>query len=80
MFGHPFKKKTCLWLINLPKLNPTNIVTPGTQDINGFVYGSSLLYATDESGKILPWNDPRTSIERSKTFIGIANAMAEQWG
>jgi hypothetical protein len=27
-FGHPFKKSTCLWLIGLPKLVPTNIVTP----------------------------------------------------
>lgn len=80
MFGDPFKKKTCLWLKNLHPLKPTNIVTPGQQDRNGFVYGSSLLYATDEKGKILSWKDPRTAIARSKTFIGIAQAMAEQWG
>ena len=33
----------------------------------------------DENGKILPWNDPRTAKARSKTFPGIARAMAEQW-
>ena len=34
----------------------------------------------DENGKIIAWNDPRTAKERSKTFPGIAKAMAEQWG
>lgn len=34
----------------------------------------------DENGKILSWNDPRTAKIRSKTFPGIAKAMAEQWG
>ena len=32
-----------------------------------------------ENGKIISWNDPRTARERSKTFPGIAKAMAEQW-
>lgn len=36
--------------------------------------------ARDENGKILSWNDPRTAKARSKTFAGIAKAMAEQWG
>jgi hypothetical protein len=40
---------------------------------------SSSYYATDENGKILAWNDPRTAMIRSKTFPGIAKAMAEQW-
>ena len=35
--------------------------------------------ARDEQGKILSWNDPRTAKIRSKTFTGIARAMAEQW-
>ena len=41
--------------------------------------GASANYARDENGKILAWNDPRTATIRSKTFPGIAKAMAEQW-
>ena len=79
-FGHHARKSTCLWLKGLPKLIPTDIVSPGKIDKNGFSRGASLDYATDENGKILPWNDPRTAKARSKTFPGIAKAMAEQWG
>lgn len=79
-FGHHARKSTCLWLKGLPKLIPTDIVDPGEIDKNGFSRGASLDYATDENGKILPWNDPRTAKARSKTFPGIAEAMAEQWG
>ena len=79
-FGHHARKSTCLWLRGLPNLIPTNIVDPGEIDKNGFSRGASLDYATDENGKILPWNDPRTAKARSKTFPGIAKAMAEQWG
>lgn len=79
-FGHPISKKTCLWLTGLPKLKPTNIVDPNVTDEYGFSIGGALRYATDENGKILSWNDPRTAIARSKTFWGIARAMAEQWG
>lgn len=42
--------------------------------------GASANYAKDETGKIMRWNDPRTAKARSKTFPGIARAMAEQWG
>lgn len=79
-FGHHARKSTCLWLKGLPKLIPTDIVDQGEIDKNGFSRGASLDYATDENGKILPWNDPRTAKARSKTFPGIAKAMAEQWG
>ena len=79
-FGHHARKSTCLWLKGLPKLIPTDIVDPGEIDKNGFSRGASLDYATDENGKILPWNDPRTAKARSKTFPGIAKAMSEQWG
>lgn len=79
-YGHPIRKATCLWLRNLPKLQPTNIVEQGEYDEYGFSIGGALRYATDENGKILSWNDPRTAKERSKTFHGIAVAMAEQWG
>ena len=78
-FGHPVRKQTCLWLKGLPKLKPTRIVQT-KEDHNGFSYGGALRYARDENGKILHWNDPRTARERSKTFIGIAYAMADQWG
>ena len=79
-YGHHARKATCLWLKNLPPLKPTNIVDPGEIDENGFSYGASATYARDENGKIISWNDPRTAVIRSKTFTGIAKAMADQWG
>lgn len=79
-FGDSARKRTCLWLRNLPLLRPTNIVDPGEIQENGCSVGASANYARDENGKILAWNDPMTAIIRSKTFPGIAKAMAEQWG
>ena len=79
-FGEHARKTTCLWLLGLPKLKPTNIVDPGEIVGKGFSVGASLDMARDENGKIIPWNDPRTAKIRSKTFPGIAAAMAEQWG
>ena len=79
-FGHHARKTTCLWLVNLPKLIPTNVVDPGEIVGKGFSVGANLDMARDENGKIIPWNDPRTGKLRSKTFQGIADAMAEQWG
>lgn len=79
-FGHPARKKTCLWLKNLPSLIPTDIVDPGEILPGGYSVGASANYATDENGKILSWNDPRNAKIRSRTFRGIARAMAEQWG
>lgn len=78
-YGHPVRKATCLWLKGLPKLTPTEIVQT-SEDSNGFSYGGASRYATDDDGKIMRWNDPRTAKARSKTFPGIAKAMAEQWG
>ena len=77
MFGHPYAKSTCLWLKNLPPLMPTQWEEP-ERTPGG--YSGVARYATDERGKAIPWNDPRTAKERSKTFEGIAKAMAEQWG
>jgi len=69
-FGHPESKSTCLWLKNLPLLQPTNILDK------------------PESGR---WNNQTKSgqnklapsqnrwAERSKTYQGIADAMAKQW-
>lgn len=78
-FGHNASKATCLWLKNLQPLEPTEIVDRGEMRSNGFSVGSSAFCAYDENGKTISWNDPRTAKIRSKTFPGIAKAMAEQW-
>lgn len=62
MFGHGETKATCLWLKNLPKLQPTNIVS-------------------GREGRV--WKEspsPNRWKNRSRTYPGIAQAMAEQWG
>lgn len=73
-FGDPFEKKTCLWLKGLPELKPTNIVdVPPRKRYS--------------SGKTMPawydaaWHLPKEERAkiRSKTFPGVAAAMAEQW-
>jgi len=61
-FGHGETKATCLWLKNLPKLVPTNIVEGREARIHKMPPG------------------PDRWKERSRTFQGIADAMAEQWG
>ena len=71
MFGEEARKATCLWLKNVPKLISTNIVGEG-----------KIQYL--KSGRKMPeWysNAPKADRKaiRSKTFEGIANAMAEQW-
>ena len=72
-FGHPYTKSTCLWLRNLPKLTPTNILE---KPENGWVNQS---FTPD--GRYGGFNNKfRTARERSKTFEGIAEAMANQWG
>lgn len=74
-FGEPYEKKTCLWLKGLPRLIPTNIVPVPPRKYF-------------ESGKSMPawyadaWKLPKEERARlrSRTFNGIAKAMAEQWG
>ena len=74
-YGHPYSKKTCLWIKGLPKLQPTKILSEykpyvscgtsknkGNKDKAGFSRAGG-------AAKI-----------RSKTFEGIAAAMAQQWG
>ena len=73
-FGHPTRKKTCLWLKGLPKLVPTNVVEPVIIRFANGKTDSDWHYNTLH----LP-SEERTKI-RSKTFPGIAKAMAEQWG
>ena len=81
-FGHPVSKSTCLWLKNLPMLKPTKIVEPERIQSKGKSggYSGEGWYVKDENGKILSWSDPRTARARSKTYQGIADAMAVQWG
>ncbi len=79
-FGDHARKATCLWLKGLPILKPTDIVSPGEILDGGYSVGASANWATDDNGKVLTWNDPRTAKARSRTFIGIAKAMSNQWG
>ena len=80
--GEPVRKSTCLWLYNLPKLVPTNVVDYEIIHSKGKSggYSGNSWVVKDENGKILPYSDPRVAKARSKTFPGIAKAMAEQWG
>ena len=78
-FGHNARKKTCLWLKNLPLLKYTNIVDCGTIRDGGYSVEARADYARNENGKALRWSDPETAKQRSKTFPGVAKAMAEQW-
>lgn len=81
-FGDPVRKSTCLWLFNVPPLVSTNIVDFECIHSNGASGGYSGFswIVRDENGKILPYNHPLVSQMRSKTYPGIAEAMAEQWG
>lgn len=78
MFGHPESKKTCLWLKGLPALEPTNVLPlpENGRWANQTEEGQNKLLV---DGKWIGWNDPRTAKYRSKTYPGIAKAMAEQW-
>ena len=75
MFGDPARKATCLWLKGLPKLTPTDIVEP------------VVIHYQNGNGTDNPWHMDTLKLPpnerakaRSKTFPGIAAAMAEQWG
>ncbi|MCF7753418.1 hypothetical protein KQ941_03105 [Paenibacillus xylanexedens] len=61
-YGHGETKATCLWLKNLPLLQPTNIVEGREARIHKMPPG------------------PNRGRERSRTYSGIADAMADQWG
>lgn len=74
-FGDPERKATCLWLKGLPNLQPTNIVEP------------NIIHYKNGKGTDSPWHMNTMKLppaerarERSKTFPGIAKAMALQWG
>lgn len=73
-FGHDASKKTGLWLKNLPSLIPTNYIEPRV--VNGKNrWGNQ----TDSGQNKLPPSQNRWQL-RSKTYQGIAKAMADQWG
>lgn len=73
-FGDPYKKTTCLWLKGLPQLKPTDVVEP------------QLVKYTCKDGKVVTFSadyggsDKDSGKRRSKTYSGIAQAMADQWG
>jgi site-specific DNA-cytosine methylase len=74
LFGDPYEKRTCLWLKGVETLKPTDVVKPEAR-------------TTYQSGRTMPtwyaeaWGKPKAerSKIRSKTFPGIAKAMATQW-
>jgi site-specific DNA-cytosine methylase len=74
-FGHPARKSTCLWLKNLPKLEPTCVVEP---EIYHYVAKNGRT-KSDSRWRSQCKKEDRSK-HRSKTFEGIAKAMAEQWG
>lgn len=73
-YGHPYSKKTCLWLKGLPPLKPTEIIA----DHKPFVSSGSYSKTHDPKYKGASRKGGSAKI-RSKTFPGIAKAMAEQW-
>ena len=68
MFGHSYSKKTCLWLKGLPRLEPT------------YEVDKSNVQSTKVAGNWFNKGGKERQKNRAKTFIGIATAMAEQWG
>lgn len=72
--GHPYTKKTCLWLKGVPKLVPTNIVEP----IGCYVCGNSEIWKRQAASGVV-YGKEKSAKHRSKTFPGIARAIAEQW-
>ena len=72
-FGHPYSKRTLLWLKNLPALMPTNVIAKFKpylpSNTGGKKRGQSFSIGISKNAK-----------ESSKTFTGVAEAMADQWG
>lgn len=70
MFGHAEAKATCLWLKNLPRLRPTAMVE---RPARGYWDNQT------PSGQNKLGPSPERATVRSRTYLGIADAMAEQW-
>lgn len=80
-YGHEAEKTTCLWLKNLPQLQPTHVVSKGKMQK---LKSGKVLPEWYSNAKVFSWLphiDPKEERrrERSKTFPGIAQAMASQW-
>jgi hypothetical protein len=71
-FGHPFTKKTRLWLKGLPELKPTEIVEPVAKWVS---CGNRTNREKQNQAVCKSFSN-----ERAKTFEGVAKAMANQWG
>jgi hypothetical protein len=67
-------KKTCLWLKGLNPLKPTRKKPLPKEERTQGIFRSHF------DGKVIGWNDPECARMRSKTPLGVAAAMAEQWG
>lgn len=67
-FGHPYQKKTCLWLKGLKPLQPTDVLPKEKRQ------------STKIAGNWFNKGGKERQKNRAKTFPGIAKAMAEQWG
>lgn len=73
-YGHPYSKRTCIWLKGLPPLIPTEIIEHHEPYVNGGCKDAHGNYRRFQGRK------ERDQKTRSKTFPGIAAAMAAQWG
>jgi len=73
-FGHDASKRTCLWMKNLPLLQPTKYFPPRIID-GRKRWGNQ----TDSGQNKLPPSEKRWKL-RAEFYTGVANAMAEQWG
>lgn len=73
-YGEPYSKKTCLWLKGLPKLKPTNVLTEYKPYVS---CGTSHNKGNKDKAGVSRRGG--SAIIRSKTFPGIAAAMAQQW-
>jgi site-specific DNA-cytosine methylase len=81
-FGDKAQKTTCLWLKGLPKLKHTKIVDKGEFYISpsGKKMAKWSCDPIGKNGKKIAYNSAEIKKLRSKTFQGIAKAMASQWG
>ncbi len=67
-------KKTCLWIKGIKPLKPTrDVPLPKEKRTNG-------IYKSHFEDKVIAWDNPECAKMRSQTPIGVAKAMADQWG
>lgn len=75
-FGDPFQKRTCLWLKNLQRLTALIVDAP----LFGMEVNRGEFYTAPDGRRMQRWYSNASAKTRSKTFPGIAKAMADQWG